>query len=191
MAKKAASKSAGKRAQQKKPAPRKAAKKAAAQPAKRVPKVDHPQVKQTKAKTVPVAHPAQQPENQPTGNSGKRVGRVENLTPFQPGQSGNPNGRPKSKPLTDAIRAELAKKDPNDKQGRTFAELIAEAAVTRALKGDPRAFTEIADRVEGKVTQPISGPDEGPIDINLSGKTPEERDSLLADVATRLGFQRT
>jgi hypothetical protein len=35
--------------------------------------------------------------------------------------------------------------------------------VREAVKGKVQAAAEVADRVEGKITQPISGPDEGPI----------------------------
>ena len=40
--------------------------------------------------------------------------------------------------------------------------------VREAVKGKVNAAAEVADRVEGKITQPISGPDEGPLQIITS-----------------------
>ena len=78
--------------------------------------------------------------------------------PWQPGQSGNPRGNPRSLILSAAYRAELAKVDPRDPHGRTNAELVAEAMVKRA-KGQHAsvmAAAELADRTEGKPQQSIS-----------------------------------
>jgi hypothetical protein len=41
--------------------------------------------------------------------------------------------------------------------------------VREAVKGKVQAAAEVADRVEGKITQPISGPDEGPIVHEIRG----------------------
>jgi hypothetical protein len=82
--------------------------------------------------------------------------------PFQPGQSGNPNGRPKSKPFKQALQKALrAAEDDSEMMAR-----IALALVTKASEGDVPAIKEIADRLDGKVTQPISGDEDGgPITI--------------------------
>ena len=66
-----------------------------------------------------------------TGNSGKTVGpkkrgRVENLKPFLPGTSGNPEGRPKTAALSAACRDKLAHLVPDDPHGRTYAQVIAD-----------------------------------------------------------------
>lgn len=87
-----------------------------------------------------------------TENSGKNSGRIKNLRPWRPGESGNPGGRPGRSPLTDAYRARLDQANPQDKHQpkRTFAECLAEVMVNRALAGDLNAAIEITDRVEGK-----------------------------------------
>ena len=76
--------------------------------------------------------------------------RVANLKPWKPGQSGNPGGRPKKKPITELYEQLL-----ND--GATVKAI--RAAILRNFKSGKTAFVpllrEIADRVEGKVTQPI------------------------------------
>lgn len=78
--------------------------------------------------------------------------------PFQPGQSGNPNGRPKSKPFKEAIQKALKEAGEDKDQ----LKLVAVALVAKAMDGDVPAIKELADRLDGKVTQPIGGDDELP-----------------------------
>lgn len=82
------------------------------------------------------------------------AGRIQNLKPWKPGQSGNPGGRPKSKPLTDELLRFLEQEAPKGK-GQTWASLIAEALVKKARRGDVRAITELANRIEGKPRQAV------------------------------------
>lgn len=44
---------------------------------------------------------------------------------------------------------------PNDAEGRTWAELIAEGQVRDAVRGNVQAAKEIADRTEGRARQAI------------------------------------
>jgi hypothetical protein len=44
---------------------------------------------------------------------------------------------------------------PGDPEGRTYAQLIAQALAAKALKGDIRAAQELADRAEGRARQAI------------------------------------
>src|SRR5271154_3735305 len=74
---------------------------------------------------------------------------------WKKGQSGNPSGRPKSKTLSDAYKNKLEELVPNDPERRTWAELIAEAQVRDAVRGNVQAAREIADRTEGKARQAI------------------------------------
>lgn len=77
--------------------------------------------------------------------------------PFKPGQSGNPNGRPKSKPFKAALQKALdAAGDDKD-----MLKLVADALVGKAMMGDVPAIKELADRLDGKVSQPIDGDGEG------------------------------
>lgn len=73
---------------------------------------------------------------------------------FQPGETGNAQGRPKLTVLSEALRALLATEMPNATE-QTVAEAIAKALVRAALKGDVAAAREIADRTEGKPKQAI------------------------------------
>jgi hypothetical protein len=44
---------------------------------------------------------------------------------------------------------------PNDPEGRTYAEAIAQMLAQKAIAGDIRAAHEIADRAEGRAQQSI------------------------------------
>lgn len=72
-------------------------------------------------------------------------------TQWKPGQSGNPNGRPKKKPFKDALLKLIAE------QG---LDMAANALLQKALEGDVPALKELADRIDGKVTQTIGGDDD-------------------------------
>jgi hypothetical protein len=76
--------------------------------------------------------------------------------PFQPGQSGNPNGRPKSKPFRKALSEALKASDDDSE----ILKAVALALVAKAKEGDVQAIKEIADRMDGKVAQAIIGGDE-------------------------------
>lgn len=77
---------------------------------------------------------------------------VGNLKPFKPGQSGNPNGRPRKLPQIDKLIAEIL---GEDESGSSEAQLILSALVKRAKKGDTRAAEIILERAYGKAKQPI------------------------------------
>ena len=111
-------------------------------------------------------------QDEPENTSGNKLppGMAEKM--WKPGQSGNPGGRPKRKPLTDAYAALLDKPIPSDMarqlkldESTTYAQVIAMSLVREAVKGKVNAAAEVADRVEGKITQPISGADGGAIQI--------------------------
>ena len=74
--------------------------------------------------------------------------------PWRPGQSGNPGGRPKTKPFKDALEAEL--KAAGD-DGPSLRK-IARALVEKAAAGDMQAIKELADRLDGKSMQALALP---------------------------------
>lgn len=104
-----------------------------------------------------------------TGNSNENSKkRGEHLVKhhFKPGQSGNPDGRPKTKLIT--LMYERILNDP--------ANMAAiEAATVKLLRQGNMAtvlhLREMADRTEGKVTQPI----EADISVNLADAIAEAR----------------
>jgi Family of unknown function (DUF5681) len=79
------------------------------------------------------------------------MANTKNLKPFPKGKSGNPGGRPRRTPLTDAYLEQLEQPYPRDRAGRTYAEVIAQGLARKAARGDVRAAQEMADRTEGRV----------------------------------------
>lgn len=102
---------------------------------------------------------------------------------FVPGKSGNPNGRPKKLPITDAIRIELEKKGRFNVANDV---LIARVLIKKAIAGDLDAIREIADRAEGKSRQrnEFSGPDGGPIPFEMPS-TREDLERRLAELLSK------
>jgi predicted acylesterase/phospholipase RssA len=100
--------------------------------------------------------PKKQVTDKQRNNSEGMDKRLANLRPFQPGQSGNPKGRPKSITLSEAYRKMLAAVDETDPEKRTHAEVLAEQMYAKAKTGDVSALKEIADRVEGKARQTVA-----------------------------------
>ena len=81
-------------------------------------------------------------------NSKKTAKRIIGR-PFPPGVSGNPSGRPKRKPIFDAIADELGAKETRD----IVKALIA--AASRRSRPDTRAAEFLRDSYEGKPSQSI------------------------------------
>lgn len=78
-----------------------------------------------------------------SGKAPPREGR------WKAGQSGNPAGRPKSKPFKDAL-ADILEAD--DKR---LLRKVAASVVAKAVTGDVGAAKEIFDRIDGKVTDTL------------------------------------
>jgi hypothetical protein len=83
------------------------------------------------------------------------AGRVENLKPWKPGESGNPGGRPRTKPITEELQRLLDQEAPKG-DGATWAEVIALALLLKARTGDVRAIAELTSRIEGKPFQAVT-----------------------------------
>jgi len=75
---------------------------------------------------------------------------------FPKGVSGNPSGRPKTALLSQAVRQKLGALVPDDPQGRTYAQVIADELVRAAMRGNPECFRALSDRTEGRPTQPVA-----------------------------------
>lgn len=94
---------------------------------------------------------------------------------WRPGESGNPKGRPpKDFSATSMLKALEFRRAPDalyrtlfERYGipeaeRTYGMLRALLTVSLSAK-NPQALKEWGERVEGKATQPVSGPDGGPV----------------------------
>jgi hypothetical protein len=97
---------------------------------------------------------------------------LANLKMWQPGESGNPAGKPPGTTLTKRLR------DIVEKNEGEVADALVKAAVKAALKGDFRFWQEIINRVDGKLPDAIqhTGSDGGPVQINLIRGTPPKRE---------------
>lgn len=113
---------------------------------------------------------------------------IGNATRWQKGQpSPNPSGRPRKTILSDALRDILEEPYPRDREGRTYAQVIARRVANEAARGNLRAVAEIADRTEGRVrteNESRGGCDQSLLRADLSeGEDPRE---ALRAIATRL-----
>lgn len=101
-----------------------------------------------------------------SSQNSSKVSSGERLRPhwFQPGQSGNPGGRPKK--LTRPLEKLLDEKVPG--KSVTYAEEFAAKVLDRALKRSDFMAKEIFERIEGKVPQAITGADGGPVQFQVN-----------------------
>jgi Family of unknown function (DUF5681) len=110
-------------------------------------------------------------------------------TRFARGQTGNAGGRPKWKPITDAIRArlaltvseyftkeEIARFKFSEQQTKlAVAELMADRFIRATLAGNSegtRQFRELLDRIEGRVPLPLVNGEDGGFTLNLVSHIP-------------------
>lgn len=84
-----------------------------------------------------------------------------------------------------AYRKALNRLIPNDKEGRTFADAIAEKNLALMLKGDIRVTSEVTDRVDGKAPQSIHLGGDGGLPIEFSSMTPEQKRQRVAEIMAK------
>jgi hypothetical protein len=91
--------------------------------------------------------------------SGK--GRSENLRPpWKPGQSGNPSGRPRKRPISDRYAA-FAEMPLSEKQcrelgfapGTTYGDAVTKNLYDSAINGKCAAAREIREGIEGRAAE--------------------------------------
>ena len=87
--------------------------------------------------------------------------------PFKPGQSGNPNGRPKNRPFKAALDRILKEEAKGEDESGGLDEVVR-ALYVKAKTGDVAAIKEIAERYDGKVAQALIGGDEDDPPIRIS-----------------------
>jgi hypothetical protein len=73
----------------------------------------------------------------------------ENLRPWKPGQSGNPGGRPKKRPVSEELASLLGENDG------AASKALAKVLLREALKGDIAFVRELLNRIEGKVPDKV------------------------------------
>jgi len=101
---------------------------------------------------------------------------------WKPGESGNPGGRPKRRPITDLYEEQLHQRLPEAvrlklglKEGATYGHAVAFRQVQKAILGETQAAREITDRVEGKAVARIAGAEGGPVEINIADRIAQLR----------------
>lgn len=75
-------------------------------------------------------------------------------TQFKPGYDPRRNTAGRGKSLASRLRRRLEHKAKNS--DRELADLVVDALIRRAVKGDVRAIKEVFNRVDGKVPNPIA-----------------------------------
>jgi Family of unknown function (DUF5681) len=93
-------------------------------------------------------------KNGSTGGNGAAVvkrGRVENLKPWKPGQSGNPQGGRVRRPLTALLEKQLNAIVPGSKGKLTVGEQLVAQIIKRAIKKSDALAKEIFERMDGKI----------------------------------------
>lgn len=95
----------------------------------------------------------------------------ENLTPFKPGVSGNPKGRPKKEYcLTDILKEQGNWEDVDTDNGKiTRKDAIAKKLWDMAMNDDVVALKYLFDRLDGKPLQQIEAHVDS--DITISRET--------------------
>lgn len=106
-----------------------------------------------------------EPENK-LENTKKPLPAAAEPYKWQPGQSGNPGGRPKKKPITELYQQVLEDPEAMDDLRDFIRKVIRKGNMAAVLQ-----LREMTDRVEGKVTQPI----EADISVNLADAIAEAR----------------
>lgn len=86
--------------------------------------------------------------------------------PFQKGQSGNPNGRPKKK-HTVAYELEKLLNERDKTKRKTKRRLLVEAMYKAGVAGNVSAMNLIIERIEGKplTSVEVSGRDDSPLRV--------------------------
>lgn len=101
-----------------------------------------------------------------------------NLKPYQPGQSGNPKGRPKGALSRSTLARKYldarlpGKKDPFgvSTEDLTIADMIMLALINKAQKGDINAIRELMDSGYGKNPDIIAGDADNPLETSVTVK---------------------
>lgn len=117
------------------------------------------------------------------------TGKTENLTPWKPGQSGNPKGKPVGTRSFKNILVEFLDKsidmmDPFTKEKAKFTakEAVAMKIVGEAMKGNMSAIKEIRDMVDGPIAQQIEIEDK-----TIQTKSVSQREAELEKRLAKLG----
>lgn len=107
--------------------------------------------------------------------------------PFQPGQSGNPEGARSTKPFRDALRMEMLAAERGEE---CFAPKGSLRWNARQLleRGQVDAIKELADRLDGKVPQAVTSSEAFASPINILMQIFEANPNVGRAVAQEYGL---
>jgi hypothetical protein len=110
-------------------------------------------------------------------NKGNNKG-WDNLIPCKPGETANPNGRPKGQRNFATIYREAIEKIAKSKDitADEFEIQLVEQAIRKGFNGDTRFYTDTLDRIHGKATQFIDETSTTEVTVRF---TEEEKQNLL------------
>jgi hypothetical protein len=101
---------------------------------------------------------------------------VENLTPWQPGQSGNPGGYSSGRRITTALLKLIEEQGADNALALTWlAMAMGDHKTLDGRKPDFRFFKELLDRVEGKVPDKFTV--DRTADVQLEWEDADAKDS--------------
>jgi hypothetical protein len=95
-------------------------------------------------------------------NKGRNKGH-DNLIPCKPGETANPNGRPKGQRNFATIYREAIEKIAKSKDitADEFEIQLVEQAIRKGFNGDTRFYTDTLDRIHGKAQQHVDHTTDG------------------------------
>ena len=96
---------------------------------------------------------------------------------FKPGQSGNPDGRPKGYRAPTTIMREYLENNPDD------AAEIVRVAMDKARGGDFQFFKYLCDRLDGMPSQSVNTNVTGGLTLTLSDEQKNRLDRLADMIA--------
>jgi hypothetical protein len=80
---------------------------------------------------------------------------------YKPGQSGNPGGRPKRKPIQDELE-KIFEENPE-----LVRKIVYKAAI-KAAQGNHKFFCEVRDMMDGKLAAPLFGEDNSSMSVTVN-----------------------
>lgn len=104
---------------------------------------------------------------------------LENLKPWKPGESGNPNGRPKGIKNRSTIVREILEL-VHEATGQTYEYASTKAIADKAATGDVTAWERLMDSAYGKVT------DKQEVDLSSKDKSMSPSASRLSDITDKI-----
>jgi len=83
-----------------------------------------------------------------------------------------PRGPYIDKPFREALQLAVKREADADLRGKTKLDKIANQLINEAIKGDVPAIKEVADRLDGKVPQAVTGEGGGPVALAITWLPP-------------------